>query len=249
MTPMLISQCYVIGLALSAHDLSGNQNTFFTDMGIVEIQEDNVKALETIQFSTSTEAEATSDPTLPSSDRYGSSTVSTMANSLLDMPAGLDQGSLEARVDHVLRAIKGAGFSTLDTFLLSFYTASFRERSTAKKAQETSHSRGLPMMLDELRSKSDDWPVWQSRAYTDSIVRSAAHIIADEFDRLTKKKYQCEKELEEGLSPRAERDQMPASTPAAAGSPSSMQQLHSAAAELRKTLRNEVCICAQTHQM
>lgn len=160
-----------------------------------------------------------------------------MPGSLLEMPPGLDHSSLEARVDYVLRSIENVGFTTPDSFVSSFYTGSFRDRSTVQKAQETSRSRGLPMMLDELRSKSDDWSIWQSRAYTDSIVRSAAFMIADEFDRLTKKRYQCEKELRQGLAPTASQGQMPVSI--AEGS-ASMHQLYAAAAELKKTLRNEV---------
>lgn len=93
------------------------------------------------------------------------------------------------------------------------------------------------MMLDELRSKSDDWSIWQSRAYTDSIVRSAAFMITDEFNRLTKTRYQCEKELKQGLAPTASQGPMPA---ARADSSASMHQLTAAAAELKKTLRNEV---------
>lgn len=165
--------------------------------------------------------------------------VEVLPKSLLDMPLELDHGSLEARVDYVLQAIRNAGFPTLDTFVSSFYTASFRERSAAQKAQEVSHSSGLPMMLDELRLRSGDWPVWQARAYTDSIIRSAASIITDEFDRLTKKSYECEKELQLCLGSTTPRTQT--ATPTTARSPS-MQRLHVAAAELRKTLRNEVSV-------
>ncbi|RMZ79569.1 hypothetical protein DV737_g3391, partial [Chaetothyriales sp. CBS 132003] len=148
----------------------------------------------------------------------------------------MDHSSLEARVDYVLRSIENAGFPTPESFMSSYYTAVFRDRSTVQKAQEASRSRGLPMMLDELRLQSDDWSVWQSRPYTDSIVRSAALMIADEFDRLTKKRYHCEKELQRGLAP-GQQVQLPA-TPAE--SKAAMEQLNMAAAELKKTLRNEV---------
>lgn len=46
----LISQSYVTGFSLPSDDLSGNKNPFFTDMGIMEIREDNAEALEALHF-------------------------------------------------------------------------------------------------------------------------------------------------------------------------------------------------------
>ncbi|KAF4965253.1 hypothetical protein FSARC_6932 [Fusarium sarcochroum] len=232
----LISQSYVTGFSFPSDDLTGNKTSFLADMGILEIQDSNVKTLETIRFPTGTDVEGLPNPPPPPPFRERSSTASSLPPSLLEMPPGVHHSSLEARVDYVLRSIENVGFPTPDSFMSSYYTASFRDRSSVQKAQETSRSRGLPMMLDELRSQSDDWSVWQSRPYTDSIVRSAALMIADEFDRLTKKRYHCEKELQRALAP-SPQGQLPV-TPAE--SSAAMQQLHMAAAELKKTLRNEL---------
>ncbi|KAF5010390.1 hypothetical protein FDECE_3442 [Fusarium decemcellulare] len=232
----LISQSCVTGFSIPSDDHAGNKSSFLADMGILEIQENNVKTLETIRLPPGTDVEGLPNPPPLPPFRGRSSTASSLPVSLLEMPPGLHHSSLEARVDYVLRSIENVGFPTPDSFISSYYTASFRDRSPVQKAQETSRSRGLPMMLDELRLQSDDWSVWQSRPYTDSIVRSAALMVADEFDRLTKKRYQCEKELQRGLT-LSQQGQLP-STPAE--SSAAMQQLHTAAAELKKTLRNEL---------
>lgn len=235
--PLLIICFYITGLSLSADDLASSQNPFFVDMGIEESQKDNVERLERIRLPADWEAEVFPNPPAPSSGYYRPNTFSHGPSSLAHIPAGLDHSSLETRVDYILSAIRNAGFPTLDAFMSSFYTASFQDQSSAQKAQEISHSKGLPIMLDELRVKSSDWPIWQSRAYTDSIVRSAANIIADELDRLVKKRYQCENVLQQGLFSHY---QMATLAPARS---SSIQQLHIAAAELRKTLQNEVAVC------
>ncbi|KAJ3531278.1 hypothetical protein NM208_g8949 [Fusarium decemcellulare] len=224
------------GFSLPSDDHAGNKSSFLADMGILEIQENNVKTLETIRLPPGTDVEGLPNPPPLPPFRGRSSTACSLPVSLLEMPPGLHHSSLEARVDYVLRSIENVGFPTPDSFISSYYTASFRDRSPVQKVQETSRSRGLPMMLDELRLQSDDWSVWQSRPYTDSIVRSAALMVADEFDRLTKKRYQCEKELQRGLT-LSQQGQLP-STPAE--SSAAMQQLHTAAAELKKTLRNEL---------
>jgi hypothetical protein len=227
-----------IGFSIPTDELSNGSKTFFsTTMGHMECPKDKIEALEAVHFTTSPEVDALQAITPTRANHLTTGKVGSLPDSLPEMPPGLDHGSLEARVDYVLRSVEKVGFPTLDSFMSSYYTASFRDRSTVQKAQETSRSRGLPIMLDEIRAQSEQWSAWQSRAYTDSTVRSAASMIADDFERLTKKRYQCEKELHEALATAVQDDQ--AAMPRPSQSPA-MHQLYTAAGELKKTLRNEV---------
>jgi hypothetical protein len=222
------------GFSISTDELSNGSKTFFsTTMGHM----DKIEALEAVHFTTSPEVDALQAITPTRANHLTTGKVGSLPDSLPEMPPGLDHGGLEARVDYVLRSVEKVGFPTLDSFMSSYYTASFRDRSTVQKAQETSRSRGLPIMLDEIRAQSEQWSAWQSRAYTDSTVRSAASMIADDFERLTKKRYQCEKELHEALATAVQDDQ--ADMPRSNQSPA-MHQLYAAAGELKKTLRNEL---------
>jgi hypothetical protein len=73
--------------------------------------------------------------------------------------------------------------------------------------------------------------MWESNIYKDTVLRSSASLVAEEFDRLGKKNYSCEIELQQYLS-RTAQDSVGGSPP--------LRQLHSTAAELKKTLRDEV---------
>jgi hypothetical protein len=92
--------------------------------------------------------------------------------------------NLELRIDYILRFMEKVGFDSPDSFKSCYYTARFKDRSTVKLAQEASRSKGLPHILKELRTHANSWSSWETCAYRDTIVRSAANMIANDFDRL-----------------------------------------------------------------
>ena len=99
--------------------------------------------------------------------------------------------------------------------------------------KEASRKNGLAQVLEELQAKVGSWSMWESYTYRGTIVRSAGCLIAEELQRLTKKSYNCEMELQQNL-PRTGQDQ------AAVDECPMLQQLRPAAAELKNTLRDEV---------
>jgi len=137
---------------------------------------------------------------------------------------------MESRIQYILGHIEKAGFDAPDSFISCYYTGKFKQRSTVRSAQENSRSKGLPQVLEDLRSQIRLWPVRESRGYKDIIVQSASDLIAQEFERLERKKYHCEIELSRNLSMTSE----------TLGEDASADRLRSIAAELKVILRDEV---------
>jgi hypothetical protein len=121
-----------------------------------------------------------------------------------------------------------------------YYTGTFKDKSTAKIAQAGSRIKGLPAVLEELHSHASAWSSWEASGYRDTIVRSAADLIADEIDRLARKKYTCESEFWQNISYAATAGGDDSSS--SSGSGTAVPQLRSMAAELKKTLRYEVSL-------
>lgn len=134
---------------------------------------------------------------------------------------------------HVLKSIQMAGFDSADSFISSYYTGIFKEKSPARKAQESSRSKGLPQLLEELRTHSGSWFIWEFSRYRDATIRSAASLIADEFDHLKKKQYDCEIELRHGLITLTSAHDFTFSDTQA-------DRNRQLATELKRTLQNEV---------
>ncbi|CAH0054440.1 unnamed protein product [Clonostachys solani] len=231
--------CNTTAFSLPNDDLCTQKIRGFNDLAILDTQEDNGESLEALRFiAGSQELDEVFNPSKSSTSR--SSQLDFTPKSALDVASMPDPPSLESRVDFILRSIQSMGFETPDSFMLSYYTGSFDERSAAKVAQDASRSTGLPRMLNELRSKTEDWSRWESRNYADSVVRSAAKLIAEEFDSLGRKRYACERELQKGLASGATSQAQNNSSSSTDGN-ASVSQLYLAAAELKKTLRDEVC--------
>jgi hypothetical protein len=161
----------------------------------------------------------------------------SLLRSMPSLSPSAQSNSLESRIDYILRSIQTVGFESPDSFVSCYYTARFKDRSPLKLAQAASRGKGLPHILEELQAHASSWSTWESGAYRDTIVRSAAYIIADEFDRLTKKKYSCEMDLQHNLY---RTTQEPTATDASSTAP--IHQLHGIAAELKKTLCEEVIL-------
>ena len=140
--------------------------------------------------------------------------------------------SMDSRLEHVLQFLQSVKFDSIDSLVSSYYTAELRERSTLQVAQEASRIKGLPQVLEDLQVNSGSWSMRESYAYRDMTIRSAGQLIADELDRLSRKKYSCEIELQHHLS------RVP--SPPGPSDVSGLRQLRSLATELRKTLRDEV---------
>lgn len=140
--------------------------------------------------------------------------------------------SIDSRLEHVLQFLQSVKFDSIDSLVSSYYTAELRERSTLQVAQEASRIKGLPQVLEDLQVNSGSWSMRESYPYRDMTIRSAGQLIADELDRLSRKKYSCEIELQHHLS-RVPSQPGPSDV-------SGLRQLRSLATELRKTLRDEM---------
>ncbi|VUC23410.1 unnamed protein product [Clonostachys rosea] len=219
---IVVTGCQLSAFSLPSDDLATQKIQGFNELAILDSQEDTGETLEALRFMTGRSSQLEFTP-----------------KSAVDVSSGPEPASLESRVDFILRSIQSMGFETPDSFMLSYYTGCFDERSAVKVAQDTSRTTGLPRMLHELRSKTEDWSRWESRSYADSVVRSAAKLIAEEFDSLGRKKYVCERELEKGLMTTTTSQTQNNLASSADGS-ASISQLYLAAAELKKTLRDEV---------
>ncbi|KAL9111173.1 MAG: hypothetical protein Q9227_004436 [Pyrenula ochraceoflavens] len=159
-------------------------------------------------------------------------TKSPPASNLLGVLGAEVTPPMEPRIECVLQSIRSAGFESADSFMSCYYTSTFKDKSTAKVAQEISRMKGLPQLLEDLKTGIGSWPTRESSGYRDMIVQSAAPLIGDELERLTRKKYSCEVELQQTLS-HTTKGSVSHSSPA-------WHQMQSMAAELKKTLRDEV---------
>ena len=139
----------------------------------------------------------------------------------------------------MLRTLPTLGFDNVESFLSCYYTTSFADKTPVKAAQEAGRIKGLPHILGELQTKASSWPAWESSGYRDAIIRSAAQLLTDEFERLTKKRYTCEEELHENVARSAH---APVNDERAI-----TNHLFSTAGELKKTLREEVRIIWPSH--
>ncbi|KAH8647279.1 hypothetical protein BX600DRAFT_443485 [Xylariales sp. PMI_506] len=212
------------------HRWSTQKGILFHEVLNMDIQ-DNIEAMDSLRFNTRSASLDTSNmPGVSMPMKQGSSGSTSSPPNSCSSP---EQGSLESRIDHILRSIQSMGFESPDSFISTYYTGVFKERSTVKLAQGSSRTKGLPQVLEELQTKVSSWSMWESSGYRDTTVRSAAILIADEFDRLTKKKYSCEIELQHGLWRAGQ-------TSGAVDEGLPTQQLQAVAAELRKTLRDEL---------
>ncbi|KAI0197925.1 hypothetical protein F4808DRAFT_437561 [Astrocystis sublimbata] len=138
------------------------------------------------------------------------------------------------RVGRILEHIHDAGFNSVDSFFLSYYTSSFAESSAARSAQETSRLQGLPALIDDLSVKSRSWSPWECSRYRYAIVRSAANLLQSELNGLSKKRYSSEIQIWQNMqrNPNLAR-------PSSVGA-GLMNSLEDIAADLRLTLRDEV---------
>ncbi|KAI1845669.1 hypothetical protein JX266_008280 [Neoarthrinium moseri] len=202
------------------------------DAGNLELQPENIDVTETETANPTARHGSTDTVKAPSLVPSKASPPSVIPRSP-HQPIALDSSSLESRVEFVIQSLKKAGFESPDSFVSSYYTSVFRDKSAAKVAQEFSRSKGLPQLLEDLRNKVGSWSTWESSGYKDTIVRLAASMIADEFDRLNRKKYSCEVELQQHFSRLHQ-----ASTDVNRGS--SVNQLFSLITELKNTLRDEL---------
>lgn len=169
--------------------------------------------------------------TAPSSASSTASSDSQCGPSQPPTPSVSDQEDLESRVSDVLRVLPTLGFDSVESFICSYYTASFSGKTVIKAAQEASRIKGLPLILGELQAKAGSWSAWESSGYRDAIIRTAAQLLTDEFERLTKKKYSCEEEMQHYLSSSAQSS--------IDGRPM-ISHLCSTAGELKRTLQDEV---------
>ncbi|KAI1262500.1 hypothetical protein F5Y18DRAFT_397387 [Xylariaceae sp. FL1019] len=148
-------------------------------------------------------------------------------------PVPQRQKLVHERVGRILEYIHDTGFNSVDSFLLSYYTSSFAKSSGARSAQETSRLQGLPALIDDLSVKSRSWPPWESSRYRHAIVKSAANLLQNELDGLSKKRYSGEIQMWQNL----QRNPNLARPKIGAGLVDSLEDI---SADLRLTLRDEV---------
>jgi hypothetical protein len=167
----------------------------------------------------------------------------------------LQSASIETRIEHILQSVKTAGFENIDSLISSYYTQTFGEKSAAKIAQRVSRSRGLPELLETLRLSMGSWSQWQANGYRDAVARSTADLIGDEFDRLLKKRYNWEIELQHHR-PRQRPVPLPQPQPqkplnGGAVDPADVltERLQWIASELKSTLKDEVGLSLNSLQM
>ncbi|KAI9167869.1 Transcription factor radR [Paramyrothecium foliicola] len=159
----------------------------------------------------------------------------------VSMSLNQETSSINARIDHVLQAMQLVKFDSPDEFMSAYYTEGFRQGTAAKTAQETSRMKGLPQLLHDIQIEATNWSSWESHGYKDIITKSAAQQLLHELGRLSRKKYSCEVELQRSLSRIAH--MLPDE-----GLTQPLQQLQATAAELKKTLQDEVSSTALQSQ-
>ena len=125
------------------------------------------------------------------------------------------------------------GFDSLESFMSCYYTTVFSGKTTVKAAQEAGRTKGLPYILGELQTNVDSWSAWESSGYKSAVIHASAQLLTKEFDRLTKKNYSCEQDLQQNLT---------RSVQAGGQGKPAVDHLYTAAGELKKTLQDEVGI-------
>ncbi|KAE8153718.1 hypothetical protein BDV25DRAFT_149016 [Aspergillus avenaceus] len=94
----------------------------------------------------------------------------------------LDAASTEARLLPVLKAVAAAGFDSLDSALVAYYTKSVKEDDRLGQEQRLNRIRRLPVLLKELHLASEGWGQWQRRSFQEQVIKSTEDILIAELE-------------------------------------------------------------------
>jgi hypothetical protein len=93
----------------------------------------------------------------------------------------VDQQNLEARFEHIIKAVGEAGFQSIDDMSTQYYTAVFKEDTALYWAQSRSRSRFLHVFLASLHASTNNWSDREVRGYRQRITEAAESFYAHEL--------------------------------------------------------------------
>ena len=138
----------------------------FDDSFFTSLQPTNSKPAETLHTPVSTDLNPTAKPVSPWSSTH----------------------SLESRFEHILDAVEEAGFDSIESMAVEYYSASFQPDAMPHWAQSHSRSRSLRRFLAALYDSARGWSREDARGYREEILRSAEGIYCEEVLRLPRDK-------------------------------------------------------------
>ncbi|MCJ1252139.1 hypothetical protein MMC30_009377, partial [Trapelia coarctata] len=114
-----------------------------------------------------------------------SANLSPIARSTTTWPS---TQSLESRFEGILDAVEEAGFDSIESMAVEYYSANFKPDAMPHWAQSHSRSRSLRRLLAALYDSARDWSREDARGYREEILRSAEGIYCEEVLRLSRDK-------------------------------------------------------------
>lgn len=105
-------------------------------------------------------------------------------------PAHSQDASLGVRMNLVLEAVQGLGFSTIEDVVSILWTADFKDQPILADKQRLSRRRMLPEVLAKLREATDSWTNWEAQTYRDEVTRAAEAVLSAECMKFIREKDQ-----------------------------------------------------------
>ena len=88
--------------------------------------------------------------------------------------------SFEDRLQSVLSATRAAGFDSLDSLLLQYYTQPLERSPMLLEMRRRSRRRDLRQVLSQLSENAQNWSQWESQGLEDALMESAERIVKNE---------------------------------------------------------------------
>ncbi len=117
-----------------------------------------------------------------------------------------DAEDLEARFEHVIKAVEEAGFESIDDMSTQYYTANFKEDTVSHWAQSRSRSRSLHAFLASLHASTNNWSDREVQGYRQQITEAAESLYVSELsyarkDIMQNRDRRCQTRGEKASSP------------------------------------------------
>jgi len=98
--------------------------------------------------------------------------------------ASHENENVASRLKIVLDAIDNAGFDSMESMAVAYYSSNFPAGSPVKSAQSISKKRHIRKLLTALHQSSKTWDVQEVQGYREGIMRSAEDIIIEDMQSL-----------------------------------------------------------------
>ena len=92
----------------------------------------------------------------------------------------LPNASIDRRIKHVIAAAGAAGFDSLDSMMLNYYTASFGQDAGLVEIQHQSRRRGLHQLFPYLSERAQSWPLRECYSFDETVLTCIEQMVRRE---------------------------------------------------------------------